>query len=114
MGLFALLGATMVVAAGNSHASAYEVFNNDGNASEWFIIKAAANTGGNCTDTDNGAKTAFIGTITAHTVNPVSHRILTDYPALEFACGNDITIPGLANFSTNWAFALIPANPPAQ
>lgn len=102
-----------MVAAAGSHSNTYQVMNLDDNSTGWYSIKVAANTAGNCTDTDNGAR-PLVGTITAHTVNPVSHRMLTDLPLLEFACGNDIIILGLPNFNSNWAYAMIPTNPPAQ
>ncbi|MBM3281975.1 MAG: hypothetical protein FJY86_01370 [Candidatus Diapherotrites archaeon] len=109
MGLLVLIGATMVSGSptGRPH---YLVTNMDDNSSYWFTILVSANTS-QCNDTDNGAKPFSIGTITAHTVNPVSHRMLTDYNGTggkirEFVCGNDIYPSGIPFYTFTKAYLM--------
>lgn len=110
MGLLVLVAATMVSGAptGKPH---YLVTNIDDNSSYWFTILVSANTNG-CSDTDNGAKPFVTGTILAHTVNPVSHRQLTDYNGTagkirEFVCGSDIYSSGIPFFSSTKAYLMV-------
>ncbi len=113
-----MASAAFVSAGTNTGNHYYWVTNNDDNSSTPYYVKiiAAQNTS-LCDDSDAGMKPTQAGTIDAHTLGPVSHRMLNDKMppsgiVREFACGTDITIQGGQYLST-FAFVMI-YNPALQ
>ena len=112
--LFIIGMATLTVAGSNPPGSYYELMNLDNNTTYVVKIIASANTAqvGDCIDEDGGVYPYQVGVITAHTINPVSHRTLPESISAglemrEFACGYQIYAPQLPAFQPTKAYAMI-------
>jgi hypothetical protein len=110
-GLLILGTAALAMAGSPASRPHYLVTNMDDNSSYWFTILTSSNTS-SCNDTDNGAKPLNTGTIDVYTLNPVGHRVLTDYnvsgyKVREFVCGIDIYPSGIPFYATTKAYLMV-------
>lgn len=109
-----IIGMATLSVAGGSPGNYHEIMNLDNNSTYVVRIISSANTAqvGDCVDEDGGVYPSQVGVITAHTINPVSHRTLPEMVGAngivrEFACGYDIYAPTILNHSPIKAYGMI-------
>lgn len=109
-----IIGMATFTVAGSSAGNYHEIMNLDSNTTYVVKIIASANTAqiGDCVDEDGGVYPYQHGVITAHTINPVSHRTLPETVnanniVREFACGYQIYAPQVHAFQPTKAYGMI-------